>query len=53
MMSLIKIRIPGPLRMIRAQVALDKARHVVTEYCSDDGKRRSNLKHIPVTCTRI
>ncbi|KAE9382006.1 hypothetical protein N431DRAFT_393756 [Stipitochalara longipes BDJ] len=27
------------LRMIRAQVALDKARHIVTEYCSEDGKK--------------
>jgi len=27
------------LRMIRAQIALDKARHIVTEYCSDDGKK--------------
>jgi len=31
---------PRSLRMIRAQVALDKARQVVTEYCSDDGKKR-------------
>jgi hypothetical protein len=28
------------LRMIRAQVALEKARHVVFEYCSMEGKKR-------------
>ena len=33
------------LRMIRTQIALDKARQVVMDYCSQDGKRRKTVNN--------